>query len=166
MNWARFATLAVALAVSPVAWTAAMLRLTVDSAWAQGDPPNIWYKICFGVPSGPTAEATYAPPQEIRQETGDATKICITQADIRDNATAALIAKVAVRQITGQDKPQLTVMVPLGPALRSPAALQIDNSGPIKLPFATCDKAGCYADAAVETGLLDQMKNGSRVAFS
>ena len=91
--------------------------------------------------------------------------VCLTQVDVRDNATAILIGKIAVRQVAGQDKPQMLAMLPLGSALPPGALVKIDDKEPIKLQYTTCDQAGCYAEANIEPTLVDQMKSGKQIAY-
>ena len=90
---------------------------------AAGKPADVWYKLCIDVP---VAEATKPGEQPKQQKPEDMKKVnvCLTQVDVRDNATAILIGKIAVRQVAGQDKPQMLAMLPLGSAL-PPGALQI-----------------------------------------
>jgi invasion protein IalB len=133
------------------------------AAGAQG-PVDIWYKLCIDVPTPDAAKPGEAPkpqkPEEMKK-----TNVCLTQVDVRDNATAILIGKLAVRQIAGQPKPQLLAMLPLGSALPPGALVKIDDKEPIKLAYTTCDQAGCYAEAAIEPAQVDQMKTGKQIAY-
>ncbi len=144
---------------------ASALLLSVVSALAGDEPPNIWNKICFNVPTGPGIAATFGPP-ETEPKTGNLTKVCLTQADVRDNATAVLIGRVAVRQVASQDKVQLLAMLPLNSALRSGATIRIGDRQPIELQYAYCDQAGCYADATVDAAVVEQMKTAGQVSYS
>ncbi len=91
--------------------------------------------------------------------------VCLTQVDIRDNATAILIGKLAVRQAQNQPKPSILAMLPLGSLLPAGALVKVDDKEPIKLAYNTCDQAGCYAEAEVEPALVEQMKTGKQVAY-
>lgn len=84
---------------------------------------------------------------------------------MRDNATAVLIGKVAVRQVSGQENPYIMVMLPLGSALPQGALVKIDEREPMKLAYTSCDRAGCYAQAIIEPAVIDQMKSGSKIAY-
>src|SRR5215469_6230803 len=127
-------------------------------------PVDIWYKLCIDVPTPePTKPGEQPKPQ--KPEEMKKTNVCLTQVDVRDNATAILIGKLAVRQIAGQPKPQLLAMLPLGSALPAGALVKIDDKEPIKLAYTTCDQAGCYAEAAIEHALVDQMKTGKQIAY-
>ncbi|MFT4078656.1 invasion associated locus B family protein [Rhodomicrobium lacus] len=133
---------------------------------AAGDqkPADIWYKLCIDVP---VAEATKPGEQPKQQKPEDLKKVnvCLTQVDVRDNATAILIGKIAVRQVAGQDKPQLLAMLPLGSALPPGALVKVDDKEPVKLAYTTCDQAGCYAEANIEPALIDDLKKGKQIAY-
>jgi invasion protein IalB len=153
------------------------LTLGVTGAMAQGKdkaapaqqaaaqkPADIWYKLCIDVPTPePTKPGEQPKPQ--KPEEMKKVNVCLTQVDVRDNATAILIGKLAVRQIAGQPKPQLLAMLPLGSALPPGALVRIDDKEPIKLAYTTCDQAGCYAEAAIEPAMVDQMKSGKQIAY-
>jgi invasion protein IalB len=135
-----------------------------QQAAGEQKPPDIWYKLCIDVPTPePTKPGEQPKPQ--KPEEMKKTNVCLTQVDVRDNATAILIGKLAVRQIAGQPKPQLLTMLPLGSALPPGALVKIDDKEPVKLAYTTCDQAGCYAEAAIEPALVDQMKTGKQIAY-
>src|SRR5258706_719648 len=127
-------------------------------------PVDIWYKLCIDVP---VAEAPKEGenPKEQKPEDMKKVNVCLTQVDVRDNATAILIGKIAVRQVQGQDKPQMLAMLPLGSALPPGALVKVDDKEPIKLAYTTCDQAGCYAEATLELAIVDQMKSGKQIAY-
>src|SRR5262249_42515150 len=93
-------------------------------------------------------------------------KVCLTQADVRDNMTAMLVAKLVVRQIAGQPKPQLVVMLPLQSAIPPGALVKLDEMEPVRLPYTTCDRGGCYAEVNIEPAMVDQMKSGKQIIFA
>jgi invasion protein IalB len=116
-------------------------------------PANIWYKLCTKSPlMASSADA----------ETGD---ICQTLADVRDNKTAVLIGRVAIRQLPGQAGYELEALIPLGSALPPGALVKIDGREPIKLAFKRCDAGGCYAYAAIGDPVIAQMKSGKQLAY-
>ena len=65
-------------------------------------PADIWYKLCIDVPT-PEATKPGEQPKPQKPEEMKKTNVCLTQVDVRDNATAILIGKLAVRQVAGQD---------------------------------------------------------------
>ncbi len=133
-------------------------------AAANGPKPDIWYKLCIDVPS-PDPVKPGEQPKPQKPEEMKKVNVCLTQVDVRDNATAILIGKLAVRQVAGQDKPQMLAMLPLGSALPPGALVKVDDKDPIKLAYTTCDQAGCYAEANIEPALVDQMKGGKQIAY-
>jgi invasion protein IalB len=166
-------------AVSLGAAATLALTLGVTGAMAQGKdkapagqqaaagaqkPADIWYKLCIDVPTPePVKQGEQPKPQ--KPEEMKKTNVCLTQVDVRDNQTAILIGKLAVRDIAGQPKPQLLAMLPLGSALPPGALVKIDDKEPIKLAYTTCDQAGCYAEAQIEPAMIDQMKSGKQIAY-
>jgi invasion protein IalB len=127
-------------------------------------PADIWYKLCIDMPAQEPAKPGEQPkpqkPEEMKK-----TNVCLTQVDVRDQQTAILIGKLAVRQIAAQPKPQLMVMLPPGMAIQAGALVKLDDKEPIKLAYTTCDRAGCYAEAEVEPALIGQMKTGKQIAY-
>ena len=132
---------------------------------AAGDQkPDIWYKLCIDVPVADQPKEGEAPKQQ-KPEDMKKVNVCLTQVDVRDNATAILIGKIAVRQVAGQEKPQMLAMLPLGSALPPGALVKVDDKEPIKLAYTTCDQAGCYAEANIEPTMVDQMRSGKQIAY-
>jgi invasion protein IalB len=131
---------------------------------AAGQKADVWYKLCIDVPVADPPKQGEQPKQQ-KPEDMKKVNVCLTQVDVRDNATAILIGKIAVRQVAGQEKPQMLAMLPLGSALPPGALVKIDEKEPIKLQYTTCDQAGCYAEANIEPGLITQMKAGKQIAY-
>jgi len=125
---------------------------------------DIWYKICIDVPTPEPAKPGEQPKQQ-KPEEMKKTNVCLTQVDVRDNATAILVGKLAVRQIAGQPNPQLLAMLPGQVALKPGALVKIDDKEPVKLAYTNCDQAGCYAEANIELATVDQMKSGKQIAY-
>ena len=129
-----------------------------------GDKTDVWYKLCIDVPVADTPKQG-EPQKQQKSENMKKVNVCLTQADVRDNSTAVLIGKIAVRQVAGQEKPQMLAMLPLGSALPPGALIKVDDKEPIKLQYTTCDQAGCYAEANIEPAVIDQMKAGKQIAY-
>jgi invasion protein IalB len=126
---------------------------------------DVWYKLCGEVPVQEPVKPGELPKQQ-KPEDMKKTAVCLTQADVRDNVTAMLVAKLVVRQIAGQPKPQLVVMLPLQSAIPPGALVKLDEMEPIRLAYTTCDRAGCYAEGNIEPSMVDQMKSGKQVIFA
>jgi invasion protein IalB len=171
MVFAKFVKAATFVVAATVA-----LTLGVNASMAQGKdkaapaagaqaPADIWYKLCVDVPTPEPAKPGEQPkpqkPEEMKK-----TNVCLTQVDVRDNATAILVGKLALRQIAGQPKPQLLAMLPpVNTYLPAGALVKIDDKEPVKLAYQTCDQAGCYAEGPIEPALVDQMKTGKQIAY-
>jgi invasion protein IalB len=158
------AAAAVALMLGTAGSMAADKKPAAPAADASKAPVDIWYKLCIDVPQPEPTKPGEAPKQQ-KPEEMKKVNVCLTQVDVRDNATAILIGKLAVRQVAGQDKPQLLAMLPLGSALPPGALVKVDDKEPVKLAYTTCDQAGCYAEAQIDPALVTTMKSGKQIAY-
>jgi invasion protein IalB len=120
-----------------------------------------WYKLCVDAPLPQQQNKTGAVNSQGRKA-----HVCLTQADIRDEATMLLAGKIAARKIEGNPSWQALVMLPLGILLAEGASLTIDKAEPVKLTFRTCDASGCFAEANIPGGTLDQLKSGHEVSYT
>ncbi|MGA7327816.1 MAG: invasion associated locus B family protein [Rhodomicrobium sp.] len=127
--------------------------------------PDLWFKLCSDV-AVPEPVVPGEPPKQKKPEEMKKVNVCLTQADVRDNTTLMLVGKLVIRQIAGQPKPQIMVMLPLQSALRAGALVKLDDKESIKLVYTVCDRAGCYAESAIEPAMIDQMKSGKQIAFA
>jgi invasion protein IalB len=125
----------------------------------------LWYKLCSDLPVREPAKPG-EPPKQQKPEEMKKVAVCLTQADVRDNVTAMLVAKLVVRQIAGQANPQILVMLPLQSALPPGALVKLDDKDPLRLPYTACDQGGCYAETNIEPAMLDQMKTGKQISFA
>jgi invasion protein IalB len=142
----------------------AAAKPAAQTAAADQKPVDIWYKLCIDVPVAEQVKPG-EKPKEQKPEDMKKANVCLTQVDVRDNATAILIGKIAVRQVQGQEKPQMLAMLPLGSLLPPGALVKVDDKEPIKLAYTTCDQAGCYAEANIEPALVNDMKAGKQIAY-
>jgi invasion protein IalB len=110
--------------------------------------------------------------------------ICLTHHERLDGNTGMVLVSAAVRQVEGQDKQHLMVMVPLGMMLQAGmrATLypkdawekvqkneKVDESKlkGIKLTYTLCHPAGCTAEVEMTPELLNDLKtSGGLVVFS
>ncbi len=158
-------TLAVGLAVTGVAQAQKQTKPANKKA-AQ----SAWVKLC---------EATKLP----KAQKGDkkdkiVTKnICLTHHERLDGNTGMVIVSAAIRQVEGQKKPSLMVMVPLGMAIPAGVKAAVYSKQqwaraqkkepvkdkelkPVALKYSLCHPAGCTAEIPVPDGLIDSMKTG------
>jgi invasion protein IalB len=134
-------------------------------AAADAAKQDIWFKVCFAVPTPDPVKPGEQPKQQ-KPEDMKKTQICLTQVEIRDTQLAILRGDLAIRQVEGQDKMQVLVMLPLGSQLKQGAAVQIDQEKAIPLQYTICDHAGCYAEADIDKATLDKMKAGKTIAYA
>lgn len=128
-----------------------------------------WVKLCEKTPLLKKGE----DGKEIKEEKN----ICLTHHERLDGNTGLVIVSAAIREVEGQDKKHLMVMVPLGmalpPGLRASVYTKeqwqkaeknegIDDKDIklIELKYALCHAAGCTAEIEADNALIDQMKVG------
>ena len=138
--------------------------LPQQAAAAGGQKHGEWYKLCFDMPA-PEPTKPGEPPKQQKPEEMKKVNVCLTEYDVRDPTTQVLLGKLLIRQIAGQEKPQVLAMLPLGAALQLGALVKIDDKEPIKLAYTACDPIGCYAEASIEPAMLTQMKSGKQIAY-
>ena len=137
---------------------------------ASAQEQSAWVKLCETAP--------FASRDKDGKEVREDKKICLTHHERLDGSNGMVIVSAAIRQIDGQDKQVLMVMVPLGmyiPAGLRIAVLNADlwkkldknenidakSLNPIKLTYTLCHPAGCTAEIAVTDDFLAQMKKGA-----
>jgi tetratricopeptide (TPR) repeat protein len=146
------------LAPQPVPITPAWQNVPSQQPQSGSMPPTaqvIWYKLCLPVPAPDPARPGEKKPVEV----------CLTQVDIRDRSTAVLIGKIAVRDVRGEDKPTVLVLLPADSARSAGALLKIDGREPLRLAYTNCDQAGCLAEVKIEPAVIGLMKNGKQISY-
>lgn len=115
-----------------------------------GDPKdqNAWLKLCEKTP-------TIADPKKILN-------VCLTLHEILDNTGMPSIS-AAVREVEGQPKKGVLVMVPLGAFLQGGVHIKVDENEPVKLAFTLCHIGGCTAEAEATPALIEQMNKGTKI---
>ncbi len=123
-----------------------------------------WYKLCVDVPMpAPTKPGEQPRPQ--KPEEMKKVNVCLTQIDVRDASTFFLVAKLAVRQVHGQEKPQVLAMLPLGVSISPGFSVQTGNGNSLELAMTTCDQAGCYGEATVDKSFLSRLRDAAPISF-
>jgi invasion protein IalB len=139
-----------------------------------------WYKLCVDVakPKTPNNKPNHKPhdkpndndtedhPDLLMKISLRTIRVCLTQIDVRDNETSILTGKLALREVPGQDRPQLMALLPLGVSLPDGASVTIGNSKPYKLSFTTCDRAGCYAEVSADPSIADDLRDNTQAAYT
>ncbi len=133
---------------------------------------SAWVKLCEKAP-------VLVPGKDGKQERAEKS-ICLTHHERLDGNTGMVLVSAAVRDVEGQDKQHLMIMVPLGmaiqPGLRAKVyektmwdAAQknekVDDSkvAVTKLNFSLCHPAGCTAEIDLNKEIMDQLKTGAGV---
>jgi invasion protein IalB len=113
------------------------------------EPQSAWVKLCEETPN-------LSEPEKKMN-------VCLTHHERLDGNSGRVLISAAVREVQGQDKQALMVMVPLGMALPPGVQLKVDENEPVKLQYTLCHVAGCTAEAEATPALIDQMKKGKQV---
>ena len=164
------ATLAQEKKAAPPAKGGAPAQQQAAPAAAQPQGEEIlWVKLCEKAP----VIAKDKDGKEAQMEKS----ICLTHHERLDGNTGMVMVSAAIRQVEGQEKQHLMIMVPLGMALQAgvrttiyPKDLwekatkgeKIDESKiqPIKLNFSLCHPAGCTAEIDLTKEIVDQLRVG------
>ncbi len=111
------------------------------------------------------------------KEVTDEKNICLTHHERLDGNSGRVMVSAAIREVEGQEKKSLMVMVPLGMAL--PPGLQAavyskeqwekaaknekvgeEELKPIKLRYSLCGMSGCTAEVEATPEMIKQLKEG------
>lgn len=139
------------------------------TAPAAAAPQSAWVKLCE---KGQFATKD-AAGKEVKQEKS----ICLTHHERLDGNTGMVLVSAALRQIEGQPKQHMMIMVPLGmaipPGLRAAVYTadqwakaqkneKIDDSQlkAIQLRYTLCHPSGCTAEIETTPELIAEMKTG------
>ncbi len=179
-RWAIGIALAVAVALSasvgpvdaqqpskkPAAGTQAPAKGKAPAAPQQ---QSAWVKLCEKV--------GFVGKDKDGKEQKAEKSICLTHHERLDGTTGMVLVSAALRQIEGQEKQHMMVMVPLGMAIppglhtkvvsadlwaKAQKNEKIDDSkiAGSKMQFTLCHPAGCTAELEVTPELLGGMKTG------
>jgi invasion protein IalB len=140
---------------------------------AEGEKQQtFWVKLCEKSPIVvPDKEGK--PMREMRN-------ICLTHHERIDGNSGIVVISAALRQVEGEEKQHLMLMVPLGTALAPGLRATVFNAEqwekiqksekfddtklePIKFAFSFCHQAGCTAEIEATKELIDAFKAGSGI---
>jgi len=139
---------------------------------AAGGSKSAWVKLC--------EKAPLIKKDKDGKEVKEEKNLCLTHHERLDGNTGMVLVSAAIRDVEGQDKKSLMVMVPLGmaipPGIRAAvyskeqwaAAAKnekIDEKTlkPIELKYSLCHPAGCTAETEATADILDQMSKGGGI---
>lgn len=140
-----------------------------DAAVAAEGNKSAWVKLC--------EKAPLVKKDKDGKETKEEKNLCLTHHERLDGNTGMVLVSAAIRDVEGQDKKSLMVMVPLGmaipPGVRAAvytkdqwAAVskneKVDDKllKPVDLKFSLCHPAGCTAETEATAEIIEQMKTG------
>lgn len=130
---------------------------------------SAWVKLCEKTP--------LVKKGEDGKDMKDEKDICLTHHERLDGNSGMVLVSAAIREVEGQDKKHLMVMVPLGmalpPGLRAAVYTKdqwakiaknekVDDKElkPVDLKYSLCHASGCTAEIEADAAILDQMKAG------
>jgi len=139
---------------------------------AAGASKSAWVKLC--------EKAPLIKKDKDGKEVKEEKNLCLTHHERLDGNTGMVLVSAAIREVEGQDKKSLMVMVPLGmaipPGIRAAVYTKeqwaaaaknekIDEKTlkPIELKYALCHPAGCTAETEATADILDQMSKGGGI---
>lgn len=119
---------------------------------AANSDQSAWVKLCEKAPN------LTDPKQELN--------VCLTHHERLDGNTGMVLVSAAVREVEGQDKKALMVMVPLGMALPPGVQVKVDEGEAVKLQFTLCHAAGCTAEGEATDKIIAEMNKGKQVVVA
>jgi invasion protein IalB len=142
------------------------------SVAATGAAKSAWVKLCEKAPLVKKG----ADGKDVKEEK----QLCLTHHERLDGNTGMVLVSAAIREVEGQDKKSLMIMVPLGmaipPGIRAAVYSKeqwaaasknekIDEKQlkPIELKYALCHPAGCTAETEATAEILDEMSKGGGI---
>jgi invasion protein IalB len=141
-------------------------------AGAAGANKSAWVKLC--------EKAPFNTKDKDGKDVKNEKNICLTHHERLDGNTGMVMVSAAIREIEGNDKKSMMVMVPLGmalpPGLRAAVYTKeqwaqaaknekIDEKTlkPIALKYSLCHAAGCTAEVEATAEIVEQMKTGGGI---
>ncbi len=142
------------------------------AAPAAAGSQSAWVKLCEKAP-------VIIKGKDGKEEKADK-NICLTHHERLDGNTGMVLVSAAIRQVEGQDKQHMMVMVPLGmaiqPGLRAKVydkamwdkaqkneKVEDEKIAVTKLQFSLCHPAGCTAEIDLTPEIMTQLQGGAGV---
>ncbi|HWV81740.1 MAG TPA: invasion associated locus B family protein [Hyphomicrobiaceae bacterium] len=144
-----------------------------EAAKKDAEPPqSAWVKLCEKAPIV-LRDKDGKPTREQRN-------ICLTHHERLDGNTGMVLVSAALRQVEGEDKQHLMVMVPLGMAIGPGLRATVYNAEqwdkiqknekfddtklePVKFHYTLCHPAGCTAEIEATKELIDSFRKGAGI---
>lgn len=145
-----------AFAVAMSAGFATAPAIAQDNKEGKQQQQSAWVKLCEKAPD--ITNKDKEKPAKI--------DVCLTHHEHIDGRTGQVVVSAAIRQVMGQDKKALMVMVPLGMALPPGIQMKVDENKPVSLKYTLCHIAGCTAETEATEEIVGQMKNGTKLVVA
>jgi invasion protein IalB len=159
-------------AKAPAAKAPAGAPAAKAGAGAAGANKSAWVKLC--------EKAPFNTKDKDGKDVKNEKNICLTHHERLDGNTGMVMVSAAIREIEGNDKKSMMVMVPLGmalpPGLRAAVYTKeqwaqaaknekIDEKTlkPLSLKYSLCHAAGCTAEVEATAEIIEQMKTGGGI---
>ncbi|HMN37890.1 MAG TPA: invasion associated locus B family protein [Hyphomicrobium sp.] len=140
-----------------------------EAAAAADGNKSAWVKLC--------EKAPLVKKDKDGKDVKEEKNLCLTHHERLDGNTGMVLVSAAIREVEGQDKKSLMVMVPLGmaipPGIRAAVYTKeqwgavsknekVDDKllKPVELKFSLCHPAGCTAETEATAEIIEQMKTG------
>lgn len=158
-----------AATAAPAAKDAAAAPAAKDGAAAPAANKSAWVKLC--------EKAPLVKKSPDGKDTKEEKEICLTHHERLDGNSGMVLVSAAIREVDGQTKKHLMVMVPLGmalpPGLRAAVytkeqwakaskneKVEDKDLKPVDLKYSLCHPSGCTAEIEADAAIIDQMKAG------
>jgi invasion protein IalB len=141
---------------APAAGAPAAAAPAAGAKTAEDQSP--WVKLCEEAPNFKAAEGK-DPKEAAKQKIN----VCLTHFESLNANSGRVLVSAAIREVEGQDKKALMIMVPLGMALPPGIMVKVDENEPVKLNYTLCHIAGCTAEAEATSKIVEEMKKGKQI---
>ncbi len=91
----------------------------------------------------------------------DAPVVCIMEQPVILSETGQRFASLRITSADPAQPATLILQLPLGLAIQSGVALQVDALDPVPIPLTTCEVEGCFASTSLGADLEAALKAGS-----
>jgi invasion protein IalB len=136
------------------------------------EPQSAWVKLCEKAPIV-LRDKEGKPTREQRN-------ICLTHHERLDGNTGLVLVSAALRQVEGEEKQHLMIMVPLGMAIGPGLRATVYNADqwdkiqknekfddsklePVRFNYSLCHPAGCTAEIEASKKLIDSFRAGAGI---
>ncbi|MDJ0929834.1 invasion associated locus B family protein [Breoghania sp.] len=119
---------------------------TADTSAAQPEAESAWTKVCNTDPKSQK-------------------KICMTLQN-KATDTGQLLAQVAIREIEGEDRKSMAVIVPPGMLLQPGLRVQIDGGQQKAGKYNICFSNGCVSEFLIDDAFISALKKGNNLVLT